>query len=176
MRTSRTDERYGPVNSALRGAIPALLSLVLCLAASCADAAVVTVSQPWVRPATARATTPVYMVLGSSEAATLVKASSPLGAVVLMHGKAAASEIALVPGEPLAMTAQGPHLAIRGLAKALARGERVSLTLVLRDAAGATRDIAVDAEVRLRSPIDDERRAHAHDAAHDHDHAAKPSP
>jgi hypothetical protein len=31
---------------------------------------------------------------------------------------------------------------------------------------GATREIDVNAEVRLRSPIDDERRAHGAHAAH----------
>jgi len=169
-----TDGRYGPVNSVLRSAIPALLALGLLAGVSPAIAGVVTVSQPWVRPASTRATTPVYMVLGSSEAATLVRARSALGNVVLMRDKAVVDGIALTPGAALAMTAQGPHLAIRGLARSLAQGERVPLTLVLRDGAGATRDIAVDAEVRLRSPIDDERRAHAHD--HEHEHAGKPSP
>jgi len=41
-------------------------------------------------------------------------------------------------------------------------GERVPLTLVLRDAAGRRSELAVSAEVRIRSPQDDERRPHAH--------------
>jgi hypothetical protein len=155
---------YGPVNIASWGAIPGVLILAFAGLFSCPalSAGVVTVNQPWVRPAAARATTPAYLVLGSSEAATLVAARSPLGEVALMRGKARVEEIALTPGTPLAMTAQGPHLSIRSLAKPLALGARVPLTLVLRDAAGATRDVDVDAEVRLRSPIDDERRAHGH--------------
>jgi hypothetical protein len=36
----------------------------------------------------------------------------------------------------------------------------VTLTLVLRDAQGRTQEVPVDAEVRHRSPLDDERRAH----------------
>jgi copper(I)-binding protein len=152
---------YRAVNSRLRAGIPAVLIGTL-LSNSVYAAGVVTVNQPWVRPAAAHATTPVYFVLGSSEAASLVAARSPLGVVVLMRGKAIVDAIPIAAGAPLAMSAQGPHLAIRGLAKPLARGDRVPLTIVLRDEAGATRDIDVDAEVRLRSPVDDERREHAH--------------
>ena len=162
------------VNRRRRGAIPlprgaparfagCVALALLGLAPLAADAlGVVTVSQPWVRPAGAHAATPAYLVLGSSEAATLVAVRSPLGEVALMRGAARIGELALPAGAPLAMSAQGPHLLLRGLARSLARGERVPLTLVLRDAAGAVQEIDVSAEVRLRSPIDDERRAHGH--------------
>ena len=162
------DGCYGAVNRTLRAAIPLLLALTLAPALVLA-AGVVTVNQPWVRPAAARATTPVYVVLGSSEAATLTAARSPFGAVALMRGKVAVDTIAIPAGTPLAMTAQGAHLEIRELTRSLAPGGRVPLTLTLRDAAGAARDIDVDAEVRLRSPLDDERRGHGHSHAHPHD-------
>lgn len=157
---------YRRVNRALRAAIPAALALFALAPAHAPAAGVVTVNQPWVRPAAAHATAPVYFVIGSSEAAALVAARSPFGEIALLRGKTSVEEIAVTAGTPLAMTAQGPHLAIRKVTKPLAVGARVPLTLVLRDASGATRDIAVDAEVRLRAPIDDERLEHRH--AHTH--------
>ena len=142
-------------------------SIVLLIAAVLAGWAVaaratgvVTVNQPWVRPAGLHASTPAYAVVGSSEATTLVGARSPLGDVALMRGKARVDEIAVPAGVPVEMSAQGPHLVLRGLTRALAVGQRVPLTVELRDATGATRKVDIDAEVRLRSPIDDERHAH----------------
>ena len=149
-----------PVNRRLRAAIP--IALALLASARVLAGGVVTVNQPWVRPGAAHAATPLYLVLGSSEAATITAARSPVGEVALMRGQEKIGEIAIAPGTPLAMTPDGPHLVIRRLAQPLAIGARVPLTLVLRDAAGATRDIEVSAEVRLRSPLDDERRAHGH--------------
>ena len=168
MRTSIANGCYRSVNRLLRAAIPAALVVGLSVhpQSHARAAGVVTVNQPWVRPASARATTPAYLVLGSSEAAALVGARSPLGEVVLMRGRAAVEEIPIPAGTPIAMTPQGPHLAIRKVAQPLATGARVPLTLVLRDAAGATRDVDVSAEVRLRSPVDDERREHGHPHAH----------
>jgi len=138
-----------------------LTAAVLAGSAVCARAVgVVTVNQPWVRPAGLHASTPAYAVFGSSEATTIVAASSPLADVALMRGKARVDAIAVQAGVPIEMSAHGPHLLLRGLTRALAVGQRVPLTLMLQDASGTTRQIDVDAEVRLRSPIDDERRAH----------------
>jgi len=121
---------------------------------------VVTVNQPWVRPAGLHASTPAFAVFGSSEATTIVGVRSPLGDVALMRGKERVDGIPVQAGVPIEMSAHGPHLLLRGLTRPLAVGQRVPLTVVLQDAAGTTRQIDVDAEVRLRSPIDDERRAH----------------
>jgi hypothetical protein len=41
-------------------------------------------------------------------------------------------------------------------------GDRVSIILTVRDGDGTVHEIPVNAEVRIRSPIDDERRAHHH--------------
>ena len=125
-----------------------------------AGAGVVTVSQPWLPPAASHASTPLYLVLGTSEPATLVGARSPLGDVQLYDGQRRIDAWPLVPGATLVMTLRGPHLVVRNLDRALARSERVPVTLRLRDADGDVQEIEVSAEVRLRSPIDDERRAH----------------
>jgi hypothetical protein len=126
---------------------------------------VVTVTQPWVRPAAPGASARVYLVLGSSTGGTVVDARSSAGRVTLMRGNARATEIAVPAGEALAMTAAGPHLLVRGLKRRLTLGDHLALTLTLRDARGNTQEIPIDAEVRHRSPIDDERRAHG---AHKH--------
>ena len=139
-----------------------LVTLFVLATTPAAAAGVVTVSQPWVRPAALHASTPAYLVLGSSEAATLVAARSPVGDVVVLHGTARVDAVPIAAGVPLAMQKEREHLLLQRITRKLAPGERVPLTLVLRDAAGALREIDVDAEVRLRSPIDDERRAHGH--------------
>ncbi|HSV19841.1 MAG TPA: copper chaperone PCu(A)C [Casimicrobiaceae bacterium] len=136
----------------------AVLAVLVC--GHVAGAGVVTVSQPWLPPAARHASTPLYLVLGTSEPATLVGARSPLGEVQLYDGKRRVEAWPLVPGATLVMTVNGPHLVVRDIDHALARSERVPITLRLRDADGDVHEIEVDAEVRLRSPIDDERRAH----------------
>ena len=123
-------------------------------------AGVVTVSQPWARPAALHASTPVYLELGSSDDVTLVAVRSSLGNVALMRGNARVHDIGLAAHVPLPMAAAREHLVLERVSRRLVTGDRVPLTLVLRDAQGATREIDVSAEVRPRSPIDDERRAH----------------
>jgi hypothetical protein len=123
---------------------------------------VVTVSDSWVQPARANGSTSVYFVLGSSVDTALVGARSDAGEVRLARGKASVDAIDVAAGQPLAMSARGPHVVIRKLSRRLALGDRVTLTLSLRDAQGNRQEIPVDAEVRHRSPLDDERRAHAH--------------
>jgi len=128
--------------------------------AAAASIPVTTVSDPWVRPARAGATTRAFLEIGSSVDATLVEVRSPVAPVRLVDGRKDVASLALHAGSPLTMHAAGPHLAIGPLRTALARGERVPLVLVVHDAAGRTQDIAVQAEVRLRSAIEDERRSH----------------
>lgn len=144
-------------------ALNARLVTLLALATMPAAAVgVVTVSAPWVRPAALHASAPAYLVLGSSEAVTLVAARSPVGDVVIVRGTKRVDTVPVAPGVPFAMQKEREHLLLQRITRKLGPGERVPLTLVLRDAAGALREIDVDAEVRMRSPIDDERRAHDH--------------
>ncbi len=51
------------------------------------------------------------------------------------------------------------HLVLRGLAHPLNAGDRVLLVLTIETANGARQEISVNAEVRVRPPSDDERRA-----------------
>lgn len=125
-----------------------------------------TISDPWVRPVPAGGTTSVYFVIGSSTPATIVGARSAAGEVRLARGKALVAAIDVATARPLAMSSRGAHLVIRNATRALALGDRVALTLVLRDADGRTQELPVDAEVRHRSALDDERRTHAREHRH----------
>ena len=141
----------------LRHATAALLAWVATIGAT---VPVTTVSDPWVLPVAARGTTRAFLVLGSSTDATLVGARSALAEVSLMQGKRSVDEIAVRAGEPVAMSANGIHLRLRGVTRTLALGERVPLSIVLRDATGRVQEVPVSAEVRRRSAIEDEKRAH----------------
>jgi copper(I)-binding protein len=122
------------------------------------------VNQPWVRPARKAQTTNAYMNLTSTDGATLLAARSEGALHVSLrsaHSTAAAglplpakSEIALAPGHD--------HLRLTGLTRALKIGDRINITLTVRDDDGTAQEITVSAEVRFRSPVDDERRAHHH--------------
>lgn len=137
----------------------------LALAIWAADAhAIFIVNQPWVRPAAQGRSAEVYMDLTSTEGAVLVGARSDLAVAVSIGapGKStgdvgrlrlpANAMIRLVPG--------GYRLVLSKLARPIKLGERVMLTLTIKADDGARQDIPVNAEVRLRSPLDDERRAH----------------
>ena len=138
----------------------ALLSLAAALAASpaCA-AAVIAVSEPWLRPAAKGASTEAFMEIVVSEAATLVDVRSPVAArIALASGKTRSAPpfaLALTGGDPLRMESRGTHLVLTSVDRALKRGERVAFTLVLRYADGTMEDVPVDAEVRRRSPSAD---------------------
>jgi copper(I)-binding protein len=141
------------------------LAGVIAFALLASDArAMFIVNQPWVRPARKAQTTHAYMNLTSTDGATLLAARSEDARRVSLrstHSTAAAglvlpakSEIALAPGHD--------HLTLTGLTQTLKIGDRVKITLVVRDDNGTVQEITINAEVRFRSPIDDERRAHHH--------------
>jgi copper(I)-binding protein len=141
------------------------LGFALALAAQQANALFI-VNLPWARPAQRGQTTEAYMDLTSTDGATLVGVTSDAAAAVAIRapGKIstkvigvplpAKTVVALVPG--------GYRLALNGLMRPLKLGDRVKLTLTVEAADGSRQDIGVDAEVRLRSALDDERRAHQH--------------
>jgi copper(I)-binding protein len=122
------------------------------------------VNQPWVRPARKAQTTHAYMNVTSTDGARLMEARSDDARRVSFQRAAstpgnglalpAKSEVALAPGHD--------HLTLAGLTRTLKIGDRVKIILVVRDDDGTVHEIAVNAEVRLRSPIADERRSHRH--------------
>src|SRR3982074_2663307 len=154
--------------AALRHRLPAsrlALAGAVAFALLASDAsALFIVNQPWVRPARKAQTTNAYMNLTSTDGATLLGArsegalhvscrcaSSTAAAALPLPAK---SEIALAPGHD--------HLRLTGLTQALKIGDRIKITLTVRDDDGTVQEITVSAEVRFRSPVDAQRRAHHH--------------
>jgi copper(I)-binding protein len=146
-------------------ALPFTLAFALALPAAGAQALTV-VNQPWVRPAAAGRSTEAYMNLTSSEGATLVAARSDLAAATTLHRPGsdarAAVELALPARAIVALAPGNYRLSLRRLNNTIKLDDIVPLTLTLRSADGALQDIAVGAVARLRSPVDEERRAHGH--------------
>jgi copper(I)-binding protein len=105
---------------------------------STAALAVVTVNAPWVRPTPDRTATEAYLRLTSTEDATLKEVRSTLATSVVI--RAAGSKSRTLPQ------------------LALPAGVPVVLTIEAAD--GSRHAISVNADVRLRPPADDERRAH----------------
>jgi periplasmic copper chaperone A len=148
------------------GSLCAALMLGFAAAMSASPAsAVFIVNQPWVRPAQVAHATEVYMDLTSTEGAKVVGVRSEVAvAAMRAPGKIAASATSIaLPARTLVSLAPGRfRIALSQLRRTLKLGDRVDLTLTIEQDDGSRQEIAVNAEVRMRSPIDDERRAHAH--------------
>jgi len=135
----------------------------LALAVCAADAeAIFIVNQPWVRPGQRGGSTEAYMDLTSTEGATLVAVRSEIASVAIRtkSGTSVVDRLPLAANTMLKLAPNGVRLSLTKLARPLVRGEHVTLTLTVESADGSRQDIPVTAEVRLRSPLDDERRAH----------------
>jgi periplasmic copper chaperone A len=145
----------------------AVAAALLCSHALCQNLGTVpvfVVNQPWVAPARKAQTTHAYMNLTSTDGATLLSARSDDARRVSLRSahSAAAAGLALPARSEVSLAPGHDHLALIGLTQALRIGDRVRITLTVRDDDGAVHEIAVNAEVRHRSPVDDERRAHHH--------------
>jgi copper(I)-binding protein len=129
----------------------------------CAHAyAVFNVTEAWVRPAGAKAATEAYMELSSSEGATIIAVRCAIaGDVSLVDPEGRPMRIAVLAlpaGETVTLKPGAVRIALARLAQPLRIAERVPLVLVIRSVDGTTQEIAVDAEVRRRSPTDDHLR------------------
>jgi copper(I)-binding protein len=126
------------------------------------------VNEPWVKPAAAGASTEAYMEVRSTDPVTLVDARCALAASVVLvtrNGrKAAPFGLALPAAADVSLSAGGTRLSLVRIARPLAPGDRVPLTIVLRRADGTLQEVDVDAEVRRHSPSYDHGvgRAHRH--------------
>jgi copper(I)-binding protein len=158
-------ERPLPGTRRRRARIAALaIALSLAMGATRAYALFI-VNQPWVKPGVK--TTEAYMVLDSTEGATLLEARSPVAARVTLHGPGPGGDgthrkLELPAGVAVTLRPGAERLVLSGLTRALKLGERVSLTLTIETAAGGRQEIAVDAEVRKESALEAERKEHRH--------------
>ena len=145
-----------------------VLAMAIALGAAGADATgLLIVNQPWVRPAAAGQNTEAFMDLTSTAGATLVAVESPNAARVSLRGPAGTrttgvDRIVLPAGKLVALAPGSYRVALRAVARPFKLGERVAMTLQIVYDDGSRQAIPVDAEVRLRSPIEDELRAHSH--------------
>jgi periplasmic copper chaperone A len=127
----------------------------VCLSSAAAE---VTVKNAWVRgTVAAQTTTGAFMTITSSEEAKLVGASSRIatsseihqsmmhGGVNHMHG---VDEVKLPAGKTVELKPGGYHLMLMGLAKPVAEGQKVPITLTVQDAKGKKSTVEVQAEVR----------------------------
>lgn len=144
----------------------ALVVWVALTSAATGAQALIVVNQPWVRPAAAGRSTEAYMNLTSTEDATLIAVRSDGAAAVTLRGRGndagATAQLALPAGAIVELAPGKDRFSLRRLAKAVKLGDVVPLTLTIRGSDGTRQDIAVNAVARLRSPVDDERRAHRH--------------
>ena len=142
-----------------------LLALGLALPAEVAQSLTV-VNQPWLRPAAAARSTEAFMNLTSTEGATLVAVRSDSASETMLHRPArdarAIAELALPAGAIVELAPGHYRVSLRRLNHDVKLGDVVPMMLTIRNADGALQDIAVHAVARLRSPVDDERRAHGH--------------
>ncbi len=145
-------------------------STLLALPLASANAAgLFIVNEPWIRPAAA-GSTDAYMNLRSSEGTTLVGVRCELAATVTMEmpdnarrGKfRAVTRLSLPGGETVRLAPGQAHIRLAAIRHALKLGDHVALVLTLEAADGATQEIPVNAEVRHRSPTDDEMHEHGH--------------
>ena len=142
-----------------------MLCCAMCLTPSPASALFI-VNQPWVRPATIGQTTEAYVNLTSTDGAKLVAVRTEAAEAVAIRAPGTtavtAPGVTLPPGKLIALAPGRYRIALKKLLRTLHLGDRVLLTLRIEQDDGSQQDIPMDAEVRLRSPIDDERRAHSH--------------
>ena len=138
-------------------------AFILLLLAPSANALFI-VNQPWARPARSGQATEVYMNLTSTDGATLVavRADDAEEIVILPPGKHARPVATLpMPAGKLVALAPGKNrLVMIKLKRSVKLGDRLLMTLTIEGADGTRQEIPVNAEARMRSPLDDERRAH----------------
>lgn len=163
--TPAAGARYDDPMIPARWLTTAILGALIAFA-NAPQCAVFQVIEPWVRPATAAATTEAYMQLVSSDRTTLVGVRSSVASrVELATGQkrtAPPFAVALPAGTTVALAPGGTRIVLRQLVHPLKLGQHVPITLVLQHADGSEQQIEVEAEVRRRSASDDHRVPHRH--------------
>ena len=133
------------------------LALLLAAAASVAQAQV-TVEDAWIRSTVpGQKVTAGYMVIKSATTATLVGGTTAAAKVLELHETrmegnvarmVAVPRLALPAGKSVVFKPGGYHLMLIDLAKPLAKGDKVALTLKIEQPGKPVQQVKVDAEVR----------------------------
>lgn len=162
---------------------PGLLTLLIAMVASVAlltafDArAVLSVNEPWVRVTPDGRSADAFMNLRTSDPLTLVAVDSfAARAVTIRAGENRVAKSLALPANTLVeLKPDASRIRLTGVVRRIKMGEFVPLTLFLRDAQGNEQQLFVNAEVRRRSPTEDEASGHGH--SHDgHSHAKPKAP
>ena len=129
-------------------------------------AAVLIVSEPWVRVAPKTRSAEGYVQLRSTEGATLVAVRSDAASKIEIREagstRPSIEGIKLPAGETV-MLAPGAHrLMLANLHRRLKLGDRIGIALIFMSANGERQEVRVKAEVRERSPTDDHLQGHRH--------------
>jgi copper(I)-binding protein len=143
---------------------------VLLLAPAPAAHAIFSVTEPWVRAEANGRTAEVFMKVRSSDAATLIRVDSFAARTATIRSgtaKAATASLDLPAGSIVELKPNASHIRLSGRVRRLKLGEYVPKTLFVRSHDGREQKHFINAEVRHRSPTDDEAVAHGH-AGHRH--------
>jgi copper(I)-binding protein len=139
--------------------------------------AVLSVNEPWMRLTPDGRSADAFMKLRSSDPLTLVAADSfAARATTIRTGENRVAKSLALPANTLVdLKPEESRIRLTGLVRRIRIGEFVPLTLFLRDAQGIEQQLFVNAEVRQRSPTEDETSGHGH--SHDgHSHAKPKAP
>lgn len=117
-----------------------------------------TVSDAWVRASVPhQQSTGAFMTLTASADSKLVGVASPVAKTVQVHemtmngdvmGMKEVKSVELPAGKPISLDPNGYHVMLMGLSQQLKEGEKVPLTLTVKDAKGSRETVQVQAEVR----------------------------
>jgi len=149
-------------------ALVAAFVLGTCAAAIAADA--VSVGNAWVRATVpGQSVAGAYMDITAQASAALVAAESPVADKVELHTMSmdggmmrmrALERLVLPAKRTVSLTPGGHHLMLIGIKHQLKPGERVPLTLTVRDQRGVKSTLQVDAEVRAVAGAKVEHKQH----------------
>ena len=103
------------------------------------------IGHAWGQPSNGPETSVMMPMLNTSaEADALISASSPKAqSIELRDGDTKVDEFTLEPNHPLPMRAAAKHLQVIGLAKPLAKGEKLPLTLTFKIAGQISIDVHI---------------------------------
>ena len=121
---------------------------------------------PWARPAAKGATTEVFMELTSVGGGALVGARSDFSRRVDLVGPGASGKpverLALPAAAPVILAPGSYRVRIAAIDRTLKQGDWVPVVLIVEAADGSRQEIALQAEVRRRSALDDHLHGHRH--------------
>ena len=139
-------------------------------AVSGAGHAILSINEPWVRASPDGRTADVFVKLKSSDGAMVADADTFAAKRIEIRDDATRrplKSIELPANSLVEMKPGGTHLRMTGLVRRLKHGEHVPITLIVRSADGTSQKLYMNAEVRHRSPSEDELdpRGHHHTPA-----------